>query len=129
MNDAQQNTLLNNIEFHHVTRPDCKEIYRKMGKAIKYVAIVAVLFVGVLLVPVLCGKLTTVDRDDVTTTTNRPSVVITDSVEQQKNQDGFVRKKDLPSSQWKSLKRSKYLTYLFRKYGSGGSITFEVCTH
>lgn len=100
-----------------------------MGKAIKYVAIVAVLFVGVLLVPVLCGKLTTVDRDDVTTTTNRPSVVITDSVEQQRNRDGFIRKKDLPSSQWKSLKRSKYLTYLFRKYGSGGSITFEVCTH
>lgn len=23
LNDAQQNTLLNNIEFHHVTRPDC----------------------------------------------------------------------------------------------------------
>lgn len=99
-----------------------------MGKVIKYVAIVAVLFVGVLLVPVLCGKLTTVDRDDVTTKIP-PSVVITDSIEQQKNHDGFIRKKDLPSSQWKSLKRSKYLTYLFRKYGSGGSITFEVCTH
>lgn len=36
------------------------------------------------------------------------------------------RLKDLPSSEWKSLKRSKFLTYLFRKYGSGGMITFEV---
>lgn len=34
--------------------------------------------------------------------------------------------KDLRSTDWKSLKRSKYLTYLFRKYGSGGLITFEV---
>ena len=37
-----------------------------------------------------------------------------------------LQKKDLPSTQWKSLKNSKYLTYLFRKYGSGGVITFEV---
>lgn len=29
-------------------------------------------------------------------------------------------------NQWKPLKKSKYLTYLFRKYGSGGLITFEV---
>lgn len=35
--------------------------------------------------------------------------------------------RELPSTEWKSLKRSKYLTYLFRKYGSGGMITFEVC--
>lgn len=34
--------------------------------------------------------------------------------------------RELPSTEWKSLKRSKYLTYLFRKYGSGGMITFEV---
>ena len=40
--------------------------------------------------------------------------------------DRTVRKGDLPSSEWKTLKRSKYLTYLFRKYGSGGLITFEV---
>lgn len=29
-------------------------------------------------------------------------------------------------NQWKPLKKSKYLSYLFRKYGSGGLITFEV---
>lgn len=32
----------------------------------------------------------------------------------------------LPSNLWKPLKKSKYLSYLFRKYGSGGLITFEV---
>lgn len=30
------------------------------------------------------------------------------------------------TNQWKPLKNSKYLTYIFRKYGSGGVITFEV---
>lgn len=101
-----------------------------MSHLFNYVAIVAVLCVGVLLVQVECGKVTTEDVE-ATTTSSRPSEsVIKDSIsvdEQQRiNSD---RVKDLPSTEWKFLKRSKYLTYLFRKYGSGGVITFEVCQY
>lgn len=102
-----------------------------MSHLFKYVAIVAVLCVGVLLVQVQCGKVTTTEDVEATTTSSRPSEsVIKDSLsvgEQQRiNSD---RVKDLPSTEWKFLKRSKYLTYLFRKYGSGGVITFEVCQY
>lgn len=102
-----------------------------MGHLFKYVAIVAVLCVGVLLVHVDCGKVTISKAVESTTTSSRPSEsVIKDSVSvdepQRINSD---RVKDLPSTEWKFLKRSKYLTYLFRKYGSGGVITFEVCLY
>lgn len=102
-----------------------------MSHLFKYVAIVAVLCVGVLLVQVDCGKVTTTEDVEATTASSRPrESVIKESVsvdEQQRiNSD---RVKDLPSTEWKFLKRSKYLTYLFRKYGSGGVITFEVCQY
>lgn len=83
--------------------------------------IVFVLIASLLSVLVSVGA----SREDPLKTTNKnnPSSA-DDSII--KNAGDPVRNKDLPSSQWKTLKRSKYLTYLFRKYGSGGLITFEV---
>lgn len=85
-----------------------------MDKHIKLaVLLVAVIF---LVAEVKCGKLTDSSEDTI-----RHGKLTIRSDEQPHSSP------DLPSSQWKSLKRSKYLTYLFRKYGSGGLITFEVC--
>lgn len=80
------------------------------------------LLVGVLLVVcVECGKVVTDSKEE--HAINRPASEENKSPGELR---ASVKSNNLKSTEWKSLKRSKHLTYLFRKYGSGGLITFEV---
>lgn len=89
------------------------------------ISILLVLFVSLLSVTLALAD--SASREDPLETVNKSNPSTDEDDSPIVNPGDYVPHKYLPSTQWKALKRSKYLTYLFRKYGSGGLITFEVC--